>query len=134
MSSHANGAPPTGCTRCLGDDTAAAWDAMHTARGASLLQESHFGIRLTACACGGQFAIVFTERVDWKDGDDDQDWLAVPITEDEATRLAACDEPALPSTLTDIARGRRFLVRSHPSGASMKLWWRDGGFMIGPHD
>jgi hypothetical protein len=107
---------------------------MHTARGASLAQESHFSIRLTACACGGQFAIVFMERIDWKDGDDDQDWLAVPITTDEATRLTACTEPTLPGTLTQIARGRRFLVRSHPSGGSMELWWRENGFSIGPHD
>lgn len=123
-----------GCSRCSGDDAASAWDAMLTTRVRSLVQESHFGVQITACSCGQRFAVVFTERIDWRDGEDEQDWVVLPIFGDEPDRLAACTESELRGLLAELGRERRFLVRSHPSGAPVSAWWRQGGFAIGPHD
>ena len=74
-----------GCSRCRGDDAAAAWTASRATRLRSLIEESHFSVQLTACRCGQRFATVFTERVDWSGGEDAQDWLMLPLTRDEAT-------------------------------------------------
>ena len=57
-------APAFGCARCSGEDAAAAWGATQSKRGPTLVQESHFSIRLTECSCGQAFVVVFTERID----------------------------------------------------------------------
>ena len=127
-------APAFGCARCAGEDAAAAWEAMQSKRGPSLVQESHFSIRITECSCGQAFVVVFTERMDFNNGEDEQDWLAVPLTSEERSKLTAASEAELPGLVTKLGRERRFLVRSYPPGAGISAWWRTGGFMIGPHD
>lgn len=128
------GAGPFGCARCCGDDAAGAWQAMHARRGANLVQESHFGLHLTACTCGQPFVVVFTERVDWKGGEDQQDWLCLPVNAGEVATLTQTPADALPGVVKALGPGRRFLVRSFPTGGALSAWWRDGGFTIGPHD
>lgn len=123
-----------GCARCAGPDAAAAWTAMQARRLAARVEESHFSVRFTQCSCGQRFAVVFTERIDWKGGEDDQTWLSLPVGADEHARLMACAENDVPRLVTEIGRGRRFLVRSYPTGGALSAWWRDSGFAIGPHD
>jgi hypothetical protein len=127
-------APAFGCARCAGEDAAAAWEATQSKRGPSLVQESHFSIRLTECSCGQAFVVVFTERIDFHNGEDDQDWLVLPVTPAERSKLAAASEAELPRLVTELGRERRFLVRSFPTGGSISAGWRIGGFAIGPHD
>lgn len=126
--------PAFGCQRCAGADADAAWAAARQQRLQRLVEESHFGITLTQCDCGQRFAVVFTERIDWQDGEDDQTWLLLPVTADEAAALQACGEADLGAKLTAIGSGRRFLVRSFPTGGGPGCWWRTDGFGIGPHD
>ncbi|MFZ5439051.1 MAG: hypothetical protein ACOZQL_03535 [Myxococcota bacterium] len=126
--------PSSGCSRCFGDDAATAWTASRTARLRALVEESHFSLQLTACPCGQRFVSVFTERIDWQGGEDDQTWLVVPVTAEESARLETLAEGELARAVTECARGRRFLVRSFPTGGTLGVWWRDGGFLIGPHD
>ncbi len=126
--------PGLGCARCAGADAAAAWTAMQAQRLAARVEESHFSVRFTQCSCGQRFAVVFTERIDWKGGEDDQTWLVLPIRADEHAKLMACGENDVPRLVTEIGRGRRFLVRSFPTGGALSAWWRDDGFAIGPHD
>jgi hypothetical protein len=117
------------CARCCSDDAATAWTAMRAEHLQSLVEESHFGIQLMACRCGQRFVKVFTERIDWQDGDDDQDWLVFAVEPDESARLRSAAEAELCALVTELGRGRRFLVHCK-SGT----WWREDGFMIGPHD
>jgi hypothetical protein len=117
------------CARCSSDDAATAWDAMCTRHVQSLVEESHFGIQIVACRCTQHFVKVFTERIDWKEGNDDQDWLVFPVSPAEVARLQACAENHLVSLVGELGRGQRFLVHSNSNS-----WWRNEGFMIGPHD
>lgn len=123
-----------GCRRCFGDDADTAWSASRATALRALVEESHFSVRLSACRCGQRFVTVFMERVDWVGGEDDQTWLALPVSEDEAARLEACAENALSATLAEVGRERRFLVRAFPTGDERSTWWRESGFSVGPHD
>lgn len=129
-----DGTPAFGCGRCWGDDVAVAWEAINGRRLRALVEESHLGIRLSACDCGQPFAVVFTERIDWRGGDDDQTWLAVPLHDDEVTALGEAPADGVGGRLVSMVRGRRFLVRAHPTGGERQSWWRQDGFAIGPHD
>jgi hypothetical protein len=123
-----------GCARCGADDAAAAWEALHALRVRTFVQESHFSVQITACTCGQHHAVVFTERIDWHGGEDDQTWLAVPVAPAEVEALVAAGEDQVAVVLPRLVRDRRFLVRSFPTAGSLTAWWRMGGFAIGPHD
>lgn len=117
------------CAQCCADDAARAWKAMLCEHVQSLVEESHFGVQLTACRCGQHFVKVFTERIDWQHGDDDQDWLVFAVEPDEVARLRSCGEHELSALVTALGRSRRF-----PVHCRSRTWWREQGFMIGPHD
>jgi hypothetical protein len=112
------------CARCADENGETAWKASQARRLSSPVQEPHFGVDLTQCACGQRFAVVFTERVAWAGGEDDQTWLAVPVDAEEQARIEKT-----PREVEAIARGRRFLLRTRDG-----IHWRDRGFAIGPHD
>lgn len=123
-----------GCARCFGDDAATAWAAAREVPSRALVEEPHFSVRLSACRCGQRFVTVFMERIDWTGGEDDQTWLVLPLHAEDVTRLEACAEDALPRELASVGEGRRFLVRAFPTGGALDVWWREGGFSVGPHD
>jgi hypothetical protein len=126
--------PAFGCMRCFGDDAATAWQATQGRRRRSLVEEPHFGVHISECDCGQAFAVVFTERIDFRDGDDEQDWLVVPLTPDDRSQLSAARGSRISQLITEFGRERRFLVRNHAPGAPVSAWWRDGGLAIGRHD
>lgn len=126
--------PGFGCAHCAGDDGPAAWTALHAIRVRAVIAEQHFGVEGTQCACGQPFAVVFLERVDWQHGDDDQTWLALPLTVAEWATLDTCGPDDVARQLTEMGRGRRFLVRARAASGSLDAWWRADGFAIGPHD
>jgi len=132
--SGALGSSTDGCARCNAAELEAAWDSQHAEAIHVLVQESHFSIRITACSCGQRFVTVFTECIDWRGGEDDQTWLALPVTADEAASLVATREGQLVGVVSALAVGRRFMMRRFPTGGSMTLSWHHGGFVIGPHD
>ncbi|MDP3500882.1 MAG: hypothetical protein Q8S33_11135 [Myxococcales bacterium] len=76
---------------------------------------------------GVPFVVVFTERVDFRDGSDTQVELAVAVWPDE---LEALKRGFQPRTLTTLVRGRAFLVKSLGDVPR----WIASGFSIGPHD
>jgi hypothetical protein len=124
---------PFGCPACAGDDAAAAWEAIRGRRD-SLAEDSHFGVSLGACACGQLHVVVFAERIDWAGGEDDQTWLALPVTAEEVELLRSLPEDRLEAAIVGLGSARRFLVRSFPTGGSLGTWWRDGGLVIPRHD
>src|SRR5882762_3116205 len=78
-----------GCERCWPSSADAAWKARSTlTHEADLIDESHFHIMILKCPwCSQRFVSVFTETIDWVDGEDPQYWTILPITRDEAAGL-----------------------------------------------
>ncbi len=121
----------TGCSRCFGDDTAAAWEALRASGHQSLVSEDRWSVEISSCSCGQRFAVVFAERVDYREGEDDLLWLVLPITPDERAKLARCAKQAVPDVLEAFGGSRRFLVRNQVGG-TVDAWWRQDGFSLPP--
>jgi hypothetical protein len=117
-----------GCAVCWPEDAMAAWNsftAMNIER--ELIAESHFSIKIRRCnICTQHFVSVFTETIDWIDGDDPQNMRVQPVTESEATTLSAFD-------VEKLAPGRRSLHWDFPKGGDSRAFW-DKGVRIGLHD
>ncbi|MFO0595906.1 MAG: hypothetical protein U0228_11390 [Myxococcaceae bacterium] len=122
------------CHLCANENAETAWGAARATRVAALVEESHCSLQITACSCGQRFINVFTERIDWNGGEDDQTWLTLAIAADEAARLEGTAEGELHRVVNALGVGRRFLVRSFPTGGVLSVWWQASGFSIGPHD
>lgn len=120
-----------GCALCGSLDAKTAWASLHTLHVASPVREVHFGIDVKRCTCGQPWVVMFTERVDFRDGNDDQTWLAMPVTDAEASVLTTCDPSRVSQGVAELGRNRRFLLRSNTSNT---IAWRDSGFAIPPHD
>jgi hypothetical protein len=131
MFAEATGLTRPGCASCNGPDATAAWASLHAQHVASPVREVHFGVDVKRCTCGQPWVVVFTERVDHLNGDDDQPWLAVPVTGAEASVLTTCPPSRVPQGVAELGRARRFLLRSN---TSPEIVWRDSGFAILPHD
>lgn len=98
-----------------------------------LIDESHHIISLRQCPnCGQSFVSVFTETVDWIDGEDPQYRTVMPLTEQEAAKLEARTQ-SLEGTLQSLAPERRSLKIDFPKGAKMTQYWSQG-IRIGSHD
>ncbi len=123
------GSPPQGCSQCLGADAETAWVSVTGRSTHSLVNEPHFVVRATRCRCGEAFVVVFTERVDYRDGEDSQVEVAVAVRPEELAALTS-QRDSVGAPLTRFARGRRFLVKAAPGAPQ----WLAQGFGIGPHD
>lgn len=124
-----------GCPGCCGLPPEAAWEARRRfVEVAELVDESHYHVRVLACACGQHFLSVFTETVDWVDGEDPQRSVLLPLTDPERARLLAPGASFATTQLDRDAGTRRFLVMDHPKHGDRTLRWQDGGFAVGPHD
>jgi len=124
-----------GCEHCWPPAADGAWKARSTlTRVAELIDESHFHVMTLACPrCTQQFVSVFTEIIDWEDGDDPQYWTLLPITGEEAADLAR-QRVSLPETKLDaLGPGRRSLQHDHPKGVERYIYWGTG-IHVGMHD
>jgi hypothetical protein len=124
-----------GCAHCWPPAAEAAWEAHGTlSRIAELIDESHFHVAILACPrCDQRFVSVFTETIDWVDGDDPQYWTVLPITEAEAADLARQGAALTEAGLHALGPGRRCLRLDHPNGAAGRIAWGTG-LPLGPHD
>jgi hypothetical protein len=123
-----------GCGVCFGDDAGETWARSAALRRVvALVEESHFSVRVVTCgACGQAFASVFCETIDWRGGNDPQEWLLLPLTSHEAAVLTAAEnvEGALAALAPE-----RYLVRSFPSDAEAPAAsWRRGRVWVPRHD
>lgn len=124
-----------GCERCWPDSAEAAWAAR---RGltleSDLIDESHFHVMILACpACSQRFVSVFTERIDWVDGDDPQYWTLLPLTSEEASGLVRQGDSLTEAALNELGRGRKSLRQDHPKGEPSRSYWA-AGISAGWHD
>jgi len=124
-----------GCEQCWPPSSDAAWQARSTLTSAAeLIDESHFHVMILACpACAQRFVSIFTEMIDWANGDDAQYWQLMPITEIEAGNLIAQKDSLNETILDALGAGRRSLHRDYPSGKEPEIIWRTG-ISVGWHD
>ena len=121
-----------GCSQCFGEDPEAAWNHKLQNR-STLIDESHFDVALRRCpACGQQFVCIFTEFVDWADGDDPQYGDRLPLTAQEADALAAQGPAVDLKQIEEFGRDRRRLKMDHPKGKPRRLGWATGGLSVYP--
>lgn len=124
-----------GCDLCWPADACAAWGARDGLRRLKeLVDESHFIVALLACPrCEQRYVSIFTEMIDWADGNDPQCWILLPITEDEAEGLIEQGASLNEMRLNALGRRRRSLRRDHPKDGPPQVSWRTG-ILVGPHD
>jgi hypothetical protein len=124
-----------GCEHCWPSAADAAWAARGTlAHVQELIDESHLHVMILACTrCSQRFVSVFTETIDWQDGDDPQHWALLPLTPTEAVYLILQGPSLIEAELAALGRGRRCLRHDHPKGAAAQSSWGTG-LSVGPHD
>jgi hypothetical protein len=124
-----------GCKRCWPSTADAAWKARDTLiHTAELIDESHYHVMILACPqCGQRFLSVFTEMIDWSDGDDAQYWSVVPITKREAAKLTRRGSALTEIEINAVGSKRRSLVRNYPTGEGPCEFWGTG-IIVNPHD
>ena len=124
-----------GCNLCWPADASSAWGARDSlTRLKELIDESHFIATILACPrYEQQYISIFTEMIDWEDGNDPQYWTLLPITEDEAEGLIQRETPLNEMSLKVLGRARRSLRRDHPKAGSPRVFW-GSGVLVGPHD
>jgi hypothetical protein len=83
--------------------------------------------------CSQRFVSVFTETVDWADGEDPQYWTTLPLTGTEAETLLKKKDDVSEDTLEMLGVGRKSLRRDYAKGEQPRVYWGIG-LIIGPHD
>lgn len=134
MSRHP-GHEPFGCAACWPASADAAWQARRQlVPVTTLVDQSHFIVRLSGCvACGQHFVSAFAETVDWADGDDPQAWVCLPVTVAEMVTLVSRTDPVSEDELAALGPDRRSLRREAPKRGPVGCAWGQG-FTIPPHD
>lgn len=114
-----------GCAECWPESPEQARQALRGLRAvATLVDESHYMVRVTSCAsCGQRFLHVFTERIDWADGDDPAVRSHMPVSESELAELGHAPTEA---GVASVAPDRRYLRWSSPKGAPSTAAWSTG--------
>ena len=124
-----------GCEHCWPPAADSAWEARGAlTRVVELIDESHYHVMILACSgCTQWFVSVFTETIDWENGDDPQYWTLVPITAAESADLVQERVSPTDTNLNALGPGRRSLRRDHPKGVAPRLFWGTG-VHVGLHD
>jgi hypothetical protein len=124
-----------GCEHCWPPAADAAWEARSALGVASeLIDESHFHVMILTCPrCSQRFLSVFTETIDWEDGEDPQYWTLLPVTDAEAAGVLWQRESLTESMFETLGPSRRCLRRAHPKGAGPTVFWGKG-ISVGLHD
>lgn len=124
-----------GCNYCWPSDATAAWQARATLTLANeLIDDSHFIVTILGCkTCGQRYISVFTEMIDWQNGNDPQYWTLLPITDLEAESLIQLQATLDKMNLNALGLDRRSLQRDHPKVGPMRVFWGNG-ISVGPHD
>jgi hypothetical protein len=127
---------PFGCPRCFPPDAAAACEAAHELSVvAELVEQSHLSIRVRSCpSCGQRFVWVFSEMIDWVDGNDPQRCTLVPISPAEAEHIVAQGENVSEASIESLSDGRPVLVMDFPKSGEKASAYIPRARIIGPHD
>lgn len=125
-----------GCDRCWPADAETAWSARSKlVRDTELIDESHFHILILSCKqCTQRFISVFTEMIDWKNGNDPQLWILLPITDSETASLIQNRDSISEDEIKALGKGRRSLLRDFPRDAKSPYTLWGSGIFVGSHD
>jgi hypothetical protein len=125
-----------GCVHCCPATAEAAWEArQQLTPGTTLVDESHYAVRILACPrCGQQFVSVFTEIIDWTSGNDSQFSTLLPVTKAEAESLVMRGEALTEGELEALGPERRCLQHDFPRSAEVPRNVWGVGISIGLHD
>ena len=119
------GTPSFGCDKCCNDDAFTSWKHGRNLT-ATLVDDPHFSLTITKCPdCNQKFLKVFTEIVDWVDGDDSQYWDLLPLSDDEAAEIERAGKDVSHEYIMEISEDRRHLKRD-----SHGIRWCSGGLFI----
>jgi hypothetical protein len=122
-----------GCDVCWPASADAAWNARASLAQSDLVDESHYHVMVMTCGkCSQSFLSVFTEMIDWQEGNDSQEWTSLPITAAEVALLTAQGEVS-ESLIESIGQGRRSLCHFFPNGSAASTCW-SRGIRVGIHD
>lgn len=126
---------PAGCPLCLSEDAEAAWaNYGRLLIDAAVIDDSHFIVQLRRCPeCAQRFMWIFTEFVDWDNGQDAQHRQILPVTEVEARAVARRGAGVELAWLGSLGRGRRYLRVDWPSDQPKPTaGWPTGEFRVIP--
>ena len=117
-----------GCKECWHQDASLAYNAFHTLKiDTYLIDESHFIVTIRHCpGCSQSFLTVFTEMVDYVDGDDPQHRIIMPLAKDETEKLIQMGDALSEKELASIGIERRSLQWDNPKGANVSVYWNRG--------
>jgi hypothetical protein len=99
-----------------------------------LVDESHFIVSVRTCPkCSQAFLSVFTETVDWTDGEDPQSRTLMPLTEQDLGKLS---QPGLgiERVIASLAPERWSLQMDWPKGQEQSNFYWSTGIRVGSHD
>ncbi|MGC4044644.1 MAG: hypothetical protein QM758_12690 [Armatimonas sp.] len=122
-----------GCGHCWPDSAEAAWKfCVRLKENRVFLEESHCRVALRQChKCGQSFLYVFTETIDWVNGEDPQYRSLLPLTEDEVSHFAKSEFTE--ETLRGLRVPRYCLQRDLPDSDPPRVYW-SAGFYARHHD
>ena len=84
-------------------------------------------------ACAQRFLSLFTETIDWTEGEYPQAWTVMPITPAEAAALTDRAAAVTEASLGTLGRDLRTLRHEYPKDQPRRTFW-GRGFVVGPHD
>ncbi len=88
-----------------------------------MVDEPHRIASVLHCrVCEQLFVSVFSETVDWEEGQDPQQWTLMPISADEARHLVGRGSELTDRDLIGL-EPRRSLVVEHPKDATIRMRW-----------
>jgi len=124
-----------GCAACWQAEPSAVYAAFQSFDlDASLIDEPHHIVSIRRCPkCSQKYLSIFTETVDYLDGEDPQYRVILPLTNAEARRLDRLGDTVTEQDLTSIGVRRTSLRIDHPKGAPFALYWGTG-VQIRDHD
>ena len=118
-----------GCKRCGASSAQAAADNRDQLKlVAELVDRSHFAASILECPCGQRWLSIFTEIIDWSEGNDAQYCTLLPVTKSEADELQEQGTNVSPNLLRQKGFNRRYLQIGN------RVVWADGQLPISPHD
>lgn len=117
--------PTYGCNKCCNDDAFTSWKHGRNLT-ATLVDDPHFSLTIVQCPdCNQKFLKVFTEIVDWVNGDDSQYWDLLPLSDDEAAEIERAGKKVSHEYIMLMSEDRRHLKRD-----SHGIRWCSGGLFI----
>lgn len=117
-----------GCEQCWPANPDDAWEGYWAlAKETDLIDESHYHVMLLACeSCSQRFVSVFTETIDWIDGDDSMYSTVLPVTALEADELTQQPALVIESQIYKLWPKRRSLRNDRPKGTTERSYWSVG--------